>query len=489
MVSRRRAVPLAEHFSLGVSVRWIAKTAALWIFLARGLASTLPCVAQDAGERSIGDEINTFRWREDYSFLRVRYDALTLLERLKFLPLNGSKTDYLSLGGEVRERVEIYDHQFFGLKPLGYSFTSFATRLLADGDLHLGSHFRAFAELGSFWESGRKPASRPADVGDLELQQGFFDVIATPEADRLTFRFGRQEFPIGSGRLVAIRDSTNVRLVFDAAKLEWVHGGSTLTAFAGRPVNPGKDIFDSRPTGRESFWNLDWTVLRDGRPNTEAFYLGRDMDSAVFGEGGGKEVRHTLGGRLWGRTLPWDYSVQASYQFGTFKDISIHAWGVATDTGYSLATLPTRPRLALRADVASGDTSTHDNVLQTFEAPYPALNYFSEAAIFAPGNGFDVHPYLQLQPATTVTAEVGVALLWRLHREDAVYRAGGGLLVQPGVSDGRFVTNIFQINFIWKPIPFLALQGAFIRAPAGRVVQDAGGNTTTFFLASADLRF
>src|SRR5262249_49333088 len=162
----------------------------------------------------------------------------------KFLPLDDSKTAYLTLGGEIRERMEHYDHQFFGLPPLGFTFTSFATRLLADADLHVGPHFRAFAELGSFWESGRKPASRPIDVGDLELQQGFFDVIATPAADRLTFRFGRQEYPIGSGRLIAIREGANVRLTFDAVKLEWVHDRSTLTGFAGRPVNPEKGVFD-----------------------------------------------------------------------------------------------------------------------------------------------------------------------------------------------------------------------------------------------------
>jgi hypothetical protein len=455
------------------------------------LAAAVSVRAQEAGSRSIGDEINLIRWREDYGFLRDRYESLTWLERFKFLPLNDSKTAWLTLGGEIRERMESYDDQFFGLPPLGYSFTSFATRLLAAADLHLGPHFRAFAELGSFWESGRKPASRPIDVGDLELQQGFFDVIATPGADRLTLRFGRQEYPIGSGRLIAIRDAANVRLTFDAVKVEWIHDGGTLTAFAGRPVNPRKGVFDSEPTGRESFWNLDWSVLRDGSglPNTEAFYWGREVPNVPFGQGIGKETRHNLGGRLWGRARAWDYSVQASYQFGTFKDASIHAWGVATDTGYSIPAVPTRPRFGLRADVASGDTSAHDDVLQTFEAPYPALNYFSEAAIFAPGNGFDVHPYMQLQPARTVTAEIGVALLWRLHKEDAIYRAGGGILIPPGVSDGRFVTDIFQIDVTWKPVPFLAIQGAFVRAHAGQVVQDAGGKTTTFFLAQTDLRF
>lgn len=445
--------------------------------------------AQSPAPRTVGDEINIIRWREDYSFLRDRTDP-TLLERLKFIPLNDAKTDFLTLGGELRERVESYDHAFFGL-PGGRSFTAFATRVLADADLHLGERFRAFAELGSFYESGRKPVERPFDRGDLELQQGFLDFAAVHAAsERLTFRVGRQEFPLGSGRLVAIRDSTNARLAFDAAKIEWIGGRNTVTAFAGRPVVSKRGAFESASSDRESFWALDWSVAGATvrQPNAELFYLGRHLRTTAFAEATASETRHTLGGRMWARPAPWDCSLQASYQFGTFGDALIRAWGVASDTGYSIASLPTRPRLALRADIASGDSKAHDGVLQTFEAPYPALNYFTEAAIFAPGNGYDFHPYLQLQPTRTISAEIGVAFLWRLRKADAVYRAGGGVLVPPGTSDARFVTGMFQVDLTWKPIPFLSLQGALVRAPAGQLVREAGGKSTTFGLLSTDLR-
>jgi Alginate export len=457
-------------------------------FLA-GMSLALAAVGQSAAPRFIGDEINVIRWREDYSFLRERED-LTLLERLKFVALNDAKTDYVTLGGEIRERVESYDHAFFGL-PGGRSYTAFATRVLADADLHLGDRFRAFAELGSFYERGRKPVERPFDRGDLELQQGFVDFVAVRAADeRLTFRAGRQEFPLGSGRLVAIRDSTNARLAFDAAKIEWIEGRSTVTAFAGRPVFSRRGVFESESSDRESFWALDWSGAGAAarQMNTELFYLGRHLRTAAFAEATAGETRHTLGGRIWARPAPWDYSLQASFQFGSLGNASIRAWGVASDMGYSIASYPAHPRLALRADIASGDGKTHDGVLGTFEAPYPALNYFTEAAIFAPGNGYDLHPYLQLQPAKTVTVEVGAAFLWRLRKSDAVYRAGGGVLVPPGISDARYVTGMFQIDATWKPIPFLSIQGAVVRAPAGRLVKDAGGKSTTFVLLSSDLK-
>ncbi len=200
-------------------------------------------------------------------------------------------------------------------------------------------------------------------------------------------------------------------------------------------------------------------------------------------------MRHTLGGRLWARQPAWDSSIQASYQLGSFGAATIAAWGVATDTGATFASLPAHPRLALRADVASGDCSARNPVLGTFEAPYPALNYFSEASIFAPANAFDLHPYLELRPAASVTAELGAVFLWRLDKADAIYRAGGGILVPPGLGDGRFVTAILQLELNWRLSPFLGLQAALVDAPAGDVVREIGGKATRFLLAAADLRF
>jgi Alginate export len=445
-------------------------------------------VAAEEPPRSVGAELNIIRWREDYSFLRDR-PSPTLVERFKFIPLNQGKSAYLTLGGQVRERVEHYDPAFFGL-PGGATFTSFGTRLLADADLHVGARFRTFVELGSYWEDGREPFSRPIDVGDLELQQAFVDVTASNRPhSRLTLRLGRQELPVGSGRLVSIRDGANVRLSFDAGKVAWVSGRTLLEATAGRPVVPKKGIFDSKTSDREWFWYGDLTHLgaAPGRPAFEAFYVGHSLEGALYGRGIADESRHSVGGRISGRPQPWDYSVQAGFQFGSFGSADIRAWGVATETGRAFASFPGRPRFALRADIASGDRND-PGVLKTFNAPYPALNYFSEAAIFAPGNSADLHPYVEVRPHRTVTAGAGVDLVWRLHATDAIYRAGGGILVRPGGSDAHFVTAITQLDGTWQPVPQIAVRAAFVWASAGAVVRAVGGRSTSFLLFSLDLR-
>src|SRR5262249_6868932 len=229
--------------------------------------------------RSVGSELNVIRWREDYGFLRDK-EQPTLVERLKFIPLNESKSAYLTVGGQIRERVEGYDPAFFGL-PGGPTFTSYATRLLADADPHLGARFRTFAELGSYWEDGREPASRPIDVGDLELQQAFADFVALDRrVSRLTLRVGRQELPLGTGRLVSIRDGANVRLSFDAAKATWVRSGRiVLEASAGRPVVASKGLFESETSDREWFWYMDLSraPAAAGRPSLELFYVGPSL--------------------------------------------------------------------------------------------------------------------------------------------------------------------------------------------------------------------
>jgi hypothetical protein len=437
----------------------------------------------------VGDELNTIRWREDYSFLRDRPEP-TLLELLKFIPLNERKTVYLTLGGEARERVEDYDLAFFGL-PGKASFTSYGTRLLADADLHVGPRFRTFLELGSFWDKGRKPAARPIDRGDLEVQQGFIDFVGYDRpGSRLTVRLGRQEVPLGSGRLVSIRDASSVRLTFDATKVIWDGGGrGSLEVFAGRPVDPKPGVFESGTSHREWLWYADWSRRSgsDRRPNAELFYIGHEMKGAVYGRGTADETRHNLGGRIWGRLAPGDYSLQASYQLGTFGSADIRAWGVATDTGFTLASAPGRPRLAVRADMASGDRG-EPGTLRSFSAPYPALNYFSEAAIFAPGNGYDLHPYVEARPVKQLSASAGVDFLWRSERTDAIYRAGGGLLVRPGVSAAHFVTAITQVDGTWQPVPQCVLRAAWVLASAGAVIRSAGGRDSRFFLLSLDLR-
>ena len=88
------------------------------------------------------------------------------------------------------------------------------------------------------------------------------------------------------------------------------------------------------------------------------------------------KFRNSLGTRLFNHQpgAPFspglDYNWELVYQVGSFGGNAISAWTVASETGF---TFPARflPRLALRADVASGAQNSKGGTLNTFNPLLP----------------------------------------------------------------------------------------------------------------------
>src|SRR5438477_3953925 len=116
------------------------------------------------------------------------------------------------------------------------------------------------------------------------------------------------------------------------------------------------------------------TLLPEG--HVELYYLGLDRHGAKFDQGTGRELRHSVGTRIFGKPKPWDYNIEALYQSGTFDEGRIDAWTAASDTGFTFP-IPLDPRLGLKADIASGDRHPNAESLQTFNALFPRGAYFS----------------------------------------------------------------------------------------------------------------
>ena len=54
------------------------------------------------------------------------------------------------------------------------------------------------------------------------FEEGFVDIVLSKASKQsLVLRLGRQEFHLGSGRFVDVREGPNVRHAFDGASLEW----------------------------------------------------------------------------------------------------------------------------------------------------------------------------------------------------------------------------------------------------------------------------
>ena len=64
---------------------------------------------------------------------------------LKFIPLDIAPGSYINFGGEDRERVEYFNHPFFGLTPQGNLLYNMH-RLLFESDLHVGELRQIFRD-------------------------------------------------------------------------------------------------------------------------------------------------------------------------------------------------------------------------------------------------------------------------------------------------------------------------------------------------------
>ena len=128
--------------------------------------------------------LTPLRYNEDYSYL-ADPDARSgaWWEPLKYIPSDESKEVYLTLGGEIRLRVESYENNNWGQEPAPDD-SYFWYRALTSADLHLGEHVRLFGELIGAWSEGKQPSNTPIDETDVDLLQGFADVTVLVSAPR-----------------------------------------------------------------------------------------------------------------------------------------------------------------------------------------------------------------------------------------------------------------------------------------------------------------
>ncbi|HEY2950946.1 MAG TPA: alginate export family protein, partial [Verrucomicrobiae bacterium] len=313
-------------------------------------------------------EFRLSRQDEDWSAWRERASRTDFFDRVKFIPLDRDASAWLTLGGEARERYEYFRNANWGRGPQDHD-GYFLHRFMVHADAHAGETFRFFAQFKSGLEDGRHGGPRPVDRDDFDVHQLFADV-GVPWADErsLTLRVGRQELTFGSQRLVSVRESPNVRQSFDGvrARLRWE--GWQFDTFATRPVETKPGAFDDGPDSHTKFWGFYGVAPFKLVPGAKAdfYYLGLERDSAQFDQGNARELRHSIGTRLWGSAAGWDWNFEFVYQFGEFGDGDISAWTAASDTGFSFAQIPWSPRIGLKADVTSGDRNPNDHDLETF---------------------------------------------------------------------------------------------------------------------------
>jgi hypothetical protein len=472
---------------------------------AQGQGSNQPNTAPKSGSDGQADEkskkeatppaYKLLRYEEDYSYLKDPSRRTDFWDSIKYMPQCGREDWYLSLGGELRERYEFYHEQDAGQVPPDARNNGYMLqRYLLHGDLHLGPYFRFFGQFMTGLEDGRIGGPRPdIDRDAFDAHQAFADFVLplAGEKDTLTARLGRQELEYGSGRLIDVRDGPNLRLSFDAARLLLHRGDWQVDGWWGRPVRDRRGVFDDDPDPTRSFWGVyavhPLPLLPKG--NVDLYYLGFENKNAVYVQGPGYELRHTLGTRLWGRPLPWEYNLEYDWQFGRFVPGSIEAWSAAHAVRYNFSDRPLKPRLGLRFDVASGDNNPATANLQTFNPLFPSGIYFNLLNPVGPLNIIDLHPTIDLYAGKKLTMSFDWDFFWRESLGDGVYRISGTPL-RTGVGGARYVGNCPAVTVVWNPTRHLSVLTSYIHFFPGPYFQaNPPDKDTDYFTVWLDYKF
>jgi len=453
------------------------------VFILIAIVPSRPEVARADAGTTPSYRLN--RSDDDYRYLRDPARRADLWDPLKYVPFNQAGSWYLSLGGEVRERYEYFNHPNWGKDAQDHGYL--LQRYFIHGDLHMGEHARLFGQLQSSQEDGRKGGARPTDEDELDLHQAFLDLKFDVGGDgSFTLRSGRQELSYGTQRIISVREGPNVRQSFDGFRGIYRSGDVQVDAFATKPAQTRRHVFDDGPDNTRALWGtyavLPFPLLPKG--NLDLYYIGLFRRKAGFDQGAARETRHSVGTRVWRAAAPLDYNFEAIYQWGSFGNGDIRAWTVASDTGYTFPALPLRPRFGLRADIASGDEDPANPDLQTFNPLFPKGSYFSEAALIGPANFIDLDPSLGIHLTNRLALLIDWDFFWRESTHDGLYNNAVALVRSGKTRDARYIGNMSQAQLSWdvdRHLSFVTIYGHFF---AGHFLKESGPGKDVDYLAS-----
>lgn len=405
------------------------------------------CSYVRAAER---EAFQTLRYNEDWSFLQNATQRTDFLDPIKYIPFTTSGDYYLSFGGEARLKYELYTEPVFNQQPADDN-GFFLQRYLLHADFHATPYFRFFGQLQSSLEDGRNGGPRPTDRDDLDFHQAFLDArLPCTDDDTITLRAGRQEMAYGSQRLVSVRESPNNRAAFDALRVLTKFGQWQVDAWLSKPVEIETGFFDDPRSETTTFWGGYATGPLPFIPGLKAdfYYLGVSQEDATYARGTADETRHSLGARLFGKQAALDWNFEFVGQFGTFGNDGIAAWTAASDTGWTFTHAPTKPRVFLRANIASGDHGGSN--LGTFNPLFPRGAYFNEASLIGPQNLMDLQPGLELALTPSLKLTTSCDFVWRESLDDGVYGTAQNLQVLPGASRARYTGTFPAVSLSWQ---------------------------------------
>ncbi len=468
---RRRA----GGFVRGKGALALAATLLLWWF---------QVAAQEVEEPALDDtarpKLSSNRWQEDWSVLADPALRIEPGDSLKYIPLNaGDPKSYLSLGVNLRERVESLDDPSFGVGG-NTANTYLLQRFQIHADLHLDEHWQGFVQFEDALTVNKRVING-ADRNPWDLRLAFVAYTRTFDAGTFKARVGRQDFAFDLQRFVSLRDGPNVRQSFDAAWADWETEKWRFIAFVSQPVQyKDEHPFDDTSNRHFRFSTLRVERLVFGRNELSAYYSIYSRDNARYLDAVGNERREVYDMRFAGAAFGLDWDVEGMAQRGNVGAKNISAWGSGARVGYTWEGPPWRPRLGIQLDAASGDRRPGDQTLGTFNPLFPNGYYFTLAGFTGYTNLIHVKPTVTVKPAAKLSVTAGVGFLWREVTSDAIY-------VQPNIplpgtaGQGGHWTGVYgqlRADYAFNANFTGAVEA--VRYDVGRAIRMAGGHDSDY---------
>ncbi len=409
-----------------------------------------------------------------------------------------------NIGGWARVRYEVHDGNGINSVPGSLDFRDNGADVYNDYvlerlQLHVGytgSWFGFYVDGRSSLAqsdqrnaspSGRKQDGPESDV--IDLHQAYV-TLGNPKEFPLTLKLGRQEFGYADERFVGGFIWNNIGRVFDAAKIQWKHEDFTADLFSGQLVVPVDGKFNERNED-ETFSGLYVTTTKVPKHQLDGYVFARNVSTDAVRAVANPQVPlpvarnvYSIGSRLKsapGAFGPWDYTLDAQGQFGTYgaPQADHLAYAFIGNVGYTLADCPAKPRFALEYAVGSGDGDAADGEHGTFDNLYPTNHKFYGYADFASlQNLHDVRPMLTLKPAPGLHVALEGHLFWLYDTADSFYTVGGaprGGPYLPAAGRSSFVGSEIDLIAGYAVTKFATVEAGYCHFFAGSHIEDALG--------------
>ena len=352
-------------------------------------------------------------------------------------PANSSTTPSSTLGtvenyfnrtftvtGQIRIRVESTQGSDFSVTPADAYTVS---------RIRLGLAFRPVSWLRFYGESADARAefyqvTPPSNIDDpIDLRQAYVEV-GKLEGNGIRVAVGRQDFTLGSGRLIAVGDWGNDAKTFDVARMTLKTNFANVDVLGGSPVLIDPTRFDRHKPG-EHFYAA-YSSFRKLIPNAsfEPYFMAKTQLNVKDKENHlGEADTLYAGARLIGK-LPgrFDYMGEGVRELGSYVDDAINAWGYIAGGGWTVTQSGWQPRLSSDYLWASGDSGKKDGFHEGFDCMYglnQPLN--SMTGQFSWHNVGDWRAGVDFVPSKKFKVKVDYRDYWLATTQDGLYNSSG----------------------------------------------------------------